>query len=113
MDLLLLPVFIFGLFYILWIFYLAVMNLQRVRDLGLLHPVVKKLAYPILIVGVLLNILLNITILTILFLDVPREWTISKRLNRYMTQPVANWRSKAAKIFEYLLDPFDPDGDHI
>lgn len=87
------------------------MNLKRVRDLGLLHPYVKILAYPIFIVGIALDVFLNIVVLTVLFFDLPRELTISSRLERYLKE--TSWRSKVARVFEYVLDPFDPDGDHI
>jgi hypothetical protein len=111
MELLIAALYLFGLFYTLWILYLAVMNLKRVRNLGLLHPVVKFLGYPILAVGIFLDVFLNIFVLTVLFLDPPKDLTISGRLSRYLKNP--SWRTKVAKPFEYLLDPFDPDGDHI
>jgi predicted transporter len=103
---------IFFLFYILWIFYLAVMNLKRVRDSQGLHPFVRVLGMPILIVGWVLDTVLNWVVMTVVLLEFPRETTISARLkrhNRYGT----GFRKKIAQKFEILLDSFDPSGDHI
>ena len=105
------PIIAFGAIYALWIFYLAVMNLKRVRDLGLLSPVAKALGYPVLVTGYLLDALVNL-LLTLVLLEFPKEMTVSRRLkrhNRYGT----GWRQRVAAWFEPLLDPFDPSGDHI
>jgi hypothetical protein len=103
---------IFVVFYILWILYLATMNLKKARDSGTLHPNVKLLGYPIFIVGYTLDILLNIFVMTIIFFDMPEEFTISSRMERYLRYGTG-WRLKVARAFEYLLDPFDPSGDHL
>ena len=52
MKILLVPLYGFLPMYALWIFYLAVMNLKRARDAGLLNLTAKCLGYPILIAGV-------------------------------------------------------------
>src|ERR1700759_4737259 len=72
MSLLLLPL----LPYVLWLFYLAVMNLERAQKAGTLSPIATLLGKPILFVGYALDVALNLTFFSLLVADVPREWTI-------------------------------------
>lgn len=103
----------FAAIYALWVFYLAVMNLKRVRDMGLLHKHAFALGYPVLIVGYLLDGLVNIFVMTALLLELPREFTVTSRLKRHNRGP-DSWRKRlVVSFFEPLLDPFDPSGDHI
>ena len=106
------PVFIFLAFYALWVFYLAVMNLKRVRDLGLLHKSALVLGYPVLFLGYALDVILNVVVMTVLLLELPKETTISSRLKRH-NRKGTGWRMPIVRFFEPLLDPFDPSGDHI
>lgn len=102
-----------GSLYALWLFYLAVMNLVRARNAGTLTKVALVLGYPIFIVGLALDIFLNWTVLTVLFIEWPRETTITARLRRHYKSR-ATWRSWVAAWFgKHLLDPFDPKGAHI
>ncbi len=112
MEFLLYPVWVFFAFYILWILYLAVMNLARVRDLGQLSTASYVLGYPVLVVGLILDFILNVFVMTILLLELPKETTITARLKRHNRD--GGWRGKITqKIFEPILDPFDPSGDHV
>jgi len=61
-----------------------------------------------------LNVVLNYTLLAFISWDWPRkgEYTFSKRLERLVLD--TGWRGIAAwYIARHLLDPFDPDGQHI
>ncbi len=98
-------------FYIMWVLYLAVMNLKRARDNKELTPLVTIVASPLIFCAVVLDVVLNVFILTVLFLELPKEYTISQRLKRYNTQ--SGIRAKIAKFMEQFLDPFDPAGNHI
>ena len=98
--------------YALWIFYLAVMNLKRVRDAGQLHKLALWLGTPVLIVGYLLDALVNVFVMTPILLEFPQELTVSERLKRHNRQSTG-WRKSVAIWFEPLLDPFDPSGNHI
>ena len=100
-----------GGFYALWIFYLAVMNLKRVRDEGKLSKLALYLGMPVLFVGYVLDALINIFVMTLILLEIPEELTVSERLKRH--NKVDGWRKKVAQWFEPLLDPFDPSGNHI
>ena len=102
-------IYLFTLF--MWPAYLAVMNIERNR--GKLTPVAKFPAYPVVIGGVLMDVGYNITVGTIIFLDLPREWLMTTRLDRYLARGKTGWRLELAKWFcRNLLDPFDPAGRH-
>lgn len=104
---------IIGAFYFLWMLYLAVMSLRRARRAGDLTPVAFALGVPLLLIGGALDILLNYTVVSLLFLEWPpfREWTISARLTRYVH--AAGWRGRVARwVCQHLLDTFDPTGAH-
>lgn len=98
--------------YGLFVFYLAVMNLKRVRDMGKLQGLALALGYPILITGLVLDLFVNVTLCTVLFLELPQEMTVTSRLKRHNRESTG-WRQKLAAWFEPMLDPFDPSGDHI
>lgn len=101
-----------ALTYALWIFFLAVMSLKRARDAGMLHMPAVVLGYPVLIVGWLIDFVVNATVMTALFLELPREMTVTARLKRH-NRTGSSWRKTLAAWFEPLLDPYDPSGDHI
>jgi hypothetical protein len=95
--------------WILWIFYLAVMSLFRANENKTLSLPAKILGYPVLIIGVLLDAMLNIFLLSLILFERPYEWLITKRLARHIKNGTG-WRFKLALwICQHLLNPFDPD----
>lgn len=100
--------------YALWIFYLAVMHLKRARDNGTLSRPALYLGYPVLLVGYALDVFVQVVVASVVFLDPPRELTLTGRLKRYInTSPAGSWREAAAAwMCAHLLDQFDPDGRH-
>jgi len=101
-----------GLTYGLYVFYAAVMNLQRVRDMGLLTPMAKVLAYPTLVIGLILDLIVNLFVFTVVLLELPQELTVTSRLQRHHKESTG-WRLAVVKFLEPILDPLDPSGDHI
>ena len=99
-------------FYVLWLLYLAVMNLRRAKKAGTLTRTAYVMGLPMLGVGLALDFLVNAIPMTIILLETPREWTVSARLKRH-NQESSGWRKSVAAWFEPLLDPFDHTGDHI
>jgi len=102
------------LVWFLWVFYLAVMNLKRVRNAGKLGRVALVLGMPALVVGYVLDVLANVLVFTVLLLERPRwgEWTVSARLERH--HGGTSWRARIAQWFETeLLGPYDPAGYHV
>ena len=103
---------LFVAFYALWILYLAIMNLAQAKRKGLLSPLAQALGTPILFFGWLLDFILNVFVMSFVLLEVPRETTISERLERH-NNTSTGWRKSVALWAEQLLDPYDPDGNHI
>lgn len=98
--------------YGLWIFYLAIMSLYRAKQAGTISRVALILGYPILLIGVVLDFIVNLTIMSLFFLEIPKELLVTKRLTRHV-QTGKGWRQKLAYwICHHLLNAFDPSGNH-
>lgn len=97
--------------YGLFVFYAAVMNIKRVRDMGKLTKLGMAFGYPTLFIGLVLDLLVNTFVMTVILLELPREMTVTSRLKRH--QASTGWRLAVVKFFEPVLDPLDPSGDHI
>jgi hypothetical protein len=103
--------YMLGSIYVLWVFYLAVMNLKRARDNNALTKTAYWLGMPIFLLGYAIDIAVNIFVLPIIFLELPRETLVTSRLKRLIK--TTGWRSNLAKWFcKNLLDAFDPSGCH-
>lgn len=97
--------------YLLWVHYVAVMRLMQVRDAGHLTIAMKAIGYPALVVGLLLDLIVNTTVASVIFLERPKEWTVSARLTRHSEG--GGWRQRVAvAVRAGLLDNIDPDGVH-
>jgi len=101
----------FAAVYTLWLFYLAVMSLKRARDAGTLRPVARAFGTPVLLLGLLIDFLVNVTVMSFLLLELPRERTVTARLTRHCCAD--SWRGRFSHWFcTELLDAFDPSGRH-
>lgn len=98
--------------YALWIFYLAVMNLSRAKKAGKLNSTAIILGTPVLVVGYLLDFLVNVFVMSVILFELPREMTVTARLKRHHLTSTG-WRLAVVLWFEPILDPYDPDGDHV
>lgn len=98
--------------YALYVFYCAVMNIKRVKEMGKLTPLGYAFGYPTLFIGLALDFLVNILVMTPLLFELPRETTVTARLKRHHAESTG-WRLAVVKFFEPVLDPLDPSGDHI
>lgn len=93
----------------MWLQYLAVMNLKENRSK--LTIAAKLWAYPMLIVGVLSDVLFNMVIGTVVYVELPRELLFTARCNRHIGEE--GWRGDVARWFcRNFMDPFDPAGNH-
>ena len=91
-----------------WVYYVAIIRLYRER--ATLNPAAKTMAYVGTLIGVPLDIFLNLCV-TVLLLDWPHEITLSQRLSRL--NDTGGWRGDVSRwICAELLDPFDPAGRH-
>ena len=102
----------FVAFYLLWVFYLAVMNLKRVQDSGGLNKTCLILGTPVLFVGLFLDLICNVFVMSVVLLEPPQEMTVTARLKRHH-QHSDGYRLKVVKWFETVLDQFDPSGNHV
>lgn len=112
--------------YALWIFFLAAMNLMQARDEGTLPTWAHRLGLPIVFVGLVIDITLQLTIACVIFLEPPREFTVSGRVKRWVegtegigypsgppTKGIRWWRYSVALWMRVnLLKPFDRSGGH-
>lgn len=98
--------------YALYVFYAAVMNVKRVRDAGKLTTLGKVFGYPTLVIGLLLDLYVNVFVMTFILVEMPMEFTVTSRLKRHHKDSTG-YRLAVVKFFEPVLDPLDPSGDHV
>ena len=114
--------------YLLFIHYAAIMRLRDLRDAGLLTKEAAFFGYQGLGVGYFLDCLINIVLCTVIFMELPRELTVSARVTRWRERETLKlrggkigqftaWlfklRKQRAKIIgERYLDNVDSRGVH-
>ncbi len=104
--------YVLGLVWLTWLLYIAVMAMKRVKDAGKATIPMKVMGYPILLIGVLADVLLNVIVCSVLFAEMPKEWFVTTRLNRL--NDGTDWRARLSNwIAVNLLDAFDPSGKHV
>jgi len=97
---------------IMWVGYLALTNLERVRVAQGLTKPQRALAGVLLLIFGTLDVLLNWTFCVLLFLELPQEATVSRRCTRHFKDD--GWRGDVARwLGRHALDPFDHRGAHI
>lgn len=95
----------------LWCIFVLTMRFKERRDEeGGLHWHEWAIAGPLLIVGYPLDVVVNITVGTALFLELPKTLTVSGRIDRYLTDAEYRdtWRRKLARPIGKLLNEHDP-----
>lgn len=98
--------------YAFWCAYVLVMGIYRAHLSRRLVGLNKVLALPVVGFGYLMDVFANLTIASLVFLEPPREWLVTDRLQRHMHKS-KGWRFWLAKyICDHLLDVFDPSGNH-
>ena len=103
----------FGLLFLwaLWGVYVLVMGLYRAHLSKRLGKVALVLSLPFVVLGFAMDFVANVFLASVIFLEPPREWLVTDRLQRHMT--AAAWRGRLARwICSQLLDVFDPTGAH-
>lgn len=98
--------------YVFWLAYVLVMGLYRAHLAGRLQGAPLVLAAPVIALGLLMDVLANLFLATVFFLELPGEWLVTSRLAKYLKRP-HDWRCAVAWwVCTHLLDPFDPNGTH-
>lgn len=99
--------------WILWILYACVMRLKQVREAGKLTLAMKVFGYPALFLGLAVDFVVNVVFGSLVFLQLPREMTLSRRLWKLSTGE-AGWRQRwAFWIRVQLLDAIDPSPEGV
>ncbi len=104
----------FFITYATWVFYLMYTALLRSKREGTISKASLVLGYPLIAVGVVFDVVLNITVGTVLFLELPsyKRLFLTARMSRLIRED-SDWRGKIAEwICSNLLDNFDPSGKH-
>lgn len=92
--------------------YWAIMNFSRAKIAGTLPTWALRIGYPLLMVGYLMDFLLNVFIVSWIFFEVPRELLVTARLSRHI-KTESGWRKTLATwLCKNLLDWADPKGCH-
>lgn len=95
----------------LWVGYVAVMHLRNVRNKWGLTKTQKIFGYPALVLFYILDVVLRLTVFSVLFLRFPKLETVSKMLEDEMDG--TGWRKSFAHyIRETALADFDNTGSH-
>jgi hypothetical protein len=97
--------------YALWVLFLAVMSLKHAYDNNTISKPAFIFGYPLLLVGLTIDLLVNVFVASLVLLELPREFTVSDRLSRLIKGK--GWRKDGACWFcAKFLDVFDPSGKH-
>ena len=98
--------------WVFWAMYVLVMGIYRAHLSHRLKGLVLVLSLPFVAVGYLMDVFANVTIASVVFLELPRELLVTSRLQRYVALG-QGWRFTIADwICNHLLDVFDPSGNH-
>lgn len=107
----------FGTILYLWVFFYLYVLVMAFYRLHLDHRLVGWLriaAWPVVVIGYLVDLLANWTLATIAFQELPRRplELVTDRLQRYMKTPGSRNYQWAHWLCTSLLDPLDPTGAH-
>jgi len=102
------PLYLVGLLALSWFIYIAVFSTKpKSKEIKNRSPFLYWFMVSIAAAGWVLDIVLNVLLFSVLFLDYPRELTITNRLRRYLRSRTG-WRYKAADwICKNMLEPID------
>lgn len=97
--------------WILWGLYVLVMGLYRAHLARRLTKLHYAMSLPFVLAGFAVDVLANVLIASVIFLELPAEWLVTTRLQRHLS--AVSWRGRLARwICTQLLDVFDPTGAH-
>lgn len=95
-----------------WGLYVLIMGLYRAQLDKRLNGPMSFLGAPYLVVGYLVDVACNLTLATLVLLELPRELLVTTRLTRHLRSG-DGWRHALATwVCNKLLDPLDPRGKH-
>lgn len=102
--------YIYLLLCVFYVSYIAAINL--IYSWEGLAPWVRLTSFMPVFAFVVLDVVFNLTVATILFIDTPKEFMFTQRLTRYRKGD-SGWRNTVStKICTQALNPFDPTKKH-
>lgn len=97
-------------FYLLYILAMGIYRAYLAKRLSLFQKIILS---PVIAVMLFVDWFMNWTLCILLFLEVPEEYLVTQRLQRYIKEGDGDWRHLwALAICDNLLDIFDPTGNH-
>lgn len=99
-------------FWALWVLFLATMNLAQSKAEGKLQGFALYAGYTVLAVGLLVDLVVQITVASLLWLEPPRELTVSARVDRLCRTGTGYRLALALWFRRVMLAPFDRGGGH-
>jgi len=95
------------LLFVVWLFFINVMTWKKHQ--AKIPKWVQYVLYIVVAVGWVLDVLFNIIYCSVLFLELPKEWTASERFRRILiTKHESSYRWKLAYLFcTKLIEPWD------
>lgn len=92
--------------------YVSVMHFKLIKDnpakWEALHWSTKALGYQMLWLGLVFDMLLNVLVMTVILLELPKEVLTTQRIQRWYSQPNGGYRHRVALFFgRNYLNPFD------
>ncbi|MDE2259631.1 MAG: hypothetical protein KGK17_04820 [Betaproteobacteria bacterium] len=101
-----------GLMNLCWIYFLAIMHLRDAKDAGRITKAVMPLGYFNLLIGLILDVAVNVLVMSVLLLEFPHELLTTARLNRHIKSG-SGWRKAIALWFCHnMLSTFDSTQRH-
>lgn len=98
--------------WVFWAAYVFTMGLYRALLTKRLKGLSLLMSSPLVAFAFVLDFLAQMTVFTVLFMELPRHLLVTNRLRAYMRGP-DTWRRRIADhLCHHLLDPFDPTGAH-
>ena len=95
-----------------WVLYVVMMGCYRAKLAGRLKGLNFIMAGPFLAAAFVLDFVMQMTVFTLVFAELPRHWLVTNRLRAYIAQG-SGWRCRWAEyLCRHLLDRFDPTGAH-
>lgn len=98
--------------YLFFIMYVASMGMIRAHSEKKLNGVLWVLCLPFVAVSIVLDFINNMTVFSLIYFELPREWVVTDRLKRHAKG--TGWRKSLSYWFgNTILNAFDHTGSHI
>lgn len=95
-----------------WGLYVLVMGLYRAHLQKRLSRATYAMGAPFLLIGLAVDLFMNVTVASVVFVQPPRQFLVTARLASHVKEG-SGWRYKIANwVCNNLLDVFDPSGNH-